>query len=430
MKDVLIELKDVSQTFRLESGTDLKVLSHVNCQIFEDEVVAILGPSGSGKSTCLRLMSGLLEPTEGQVLARGNALNHFNEDVSFVFQSFALFPWKTVWENIALAIVPSDQKTGVPAIKRVIDLVGLEGFEEAYPRELSGGMKQRVGIARALAMKRPILFLDEPFSALDVLIAGTLQTELVNIFLERQTAVRSMVIVTHNIQEAVFLSKRILVMGSNPGFVKMQIMNDLPYPRVDTSSAFRSMVDAVRRSITEALIPDVVVGRELTTKTTKKQALEAIPNVQVVEIIGLLDAIADEQNTVDIFELAQRIELNYGQTLYIVKAAELLGLVDTPKQNVVLTVNGAAFVAGDINVKKKMLHELFGGLRIVQEMTAFIGQSETLRISIHKLIDRMQEWLPNENPHLVVSSLVSWGRFAEYFGYNDDAKEVYIDTGG
>ena len=435
----IIELKNVSKSFTLESGTDVKVLEGVNLSIQEDEVVALLGPSGSGKSTCLRIMSGLIPPSYGEVFAHQKPLVGVNLDVSLVFQSFALFPWETVYQNIALALKPMKLRAEeVKArVKKAIDLVGLEGFEEAYPRELSGGMKQRVGIARALVMERPTLFLDEPFSALDVLTADTLRTEMVKIFLDKKTSTRSMVIVTHNIQEAVFMAKRIMVMGIQPGHIRQEIINDLPYPRNDQSPAFRRMVSRIHALITEALMPDTPavaasVGPEVSPiprAQPKEAPVEALPNVQIIEIIGLLEAIADQGGSADIFELAHDTGRDFGRTLYLVKGAELLELVDTPKQYVVLTELGRHFVAGDINLRKRMLHELFGSLRIVQMTTNLLRKDENLRLPIEDLTERVGEWLPNENPHFIVETLVSWGRFAEYFGYNDDLKGVYLDVG-
>lgn len=433
-KSPWIELRNVSKNFTLESGTELKVLNEVNLSVEEDEVVALLGPSGSGKSTCLRIMSGLIEATTGEVLARQKILHGTNLDVALVFQSFALFPWETVYHNIALALKPmhltiADTRAKV---KKAIDLVGLEGFEEAYPRELSGGMKQRVGIARALVMERPMIFLDEPFSALDVLTADTLRTEMVKIFLNKKTATRSMVLVTHNIQEAVFMAKRILVMGINPGHIRRQVVNDLPYPRDDQSPAFRRMVSQIHALITETFMPDTPTAAEpsvLPKMQRKEPPIETLPNVQIVEMIGLLEAIADQGGAADIFELAHGTGKDFGRTLYLAKAAELLELVDTPKQNVILTALGKHFVAGDINVRKRMLHELFASLRIVKMTSNLLRKDESLRLPVEELMERVQEWLPNENPHQIVEALVSWGRFAEYFGYNDDTKEVYLDVG-
>jgi NitT/TauT family transport system ATP-binding protein len=431
----LIELRGVSRHFRLDSGTEIKVLDQVNLSVYDNEVVALLGPSGSGKSTCLRILSGLMQPGNGEVLSRGKPLVGTNSDVALVFQSFALFPWETVYTNIALALIPLElSETELRArVKKAIDLVGLEGFEEAYPRELSGGMKQRVGIARALVMQRPVLLLDEPFTSLDILTADTLRTEMVNIFQDKKTATRSMLLVTHNIQEAVFMAKKILVMGTNPGHIRREIVNDLPYPRDDNSQAFRRMVSQIHGFIAEALMPDQPQQQasvSLFPKIPPKEApIETLPNVQIVEMIGLLEAIADQQGLADIFELAARVGKDFGSTLYLAKGAELLQLVETPKHTVLLTDLGHHFVEGDINVRKRMLHELFGSLRIVQMTKNLLKRDESFRIPIEELTERVQEWLPNENPELVVNALVSWGRFSEYFGYNDDAKEVYLDVG-
>ncbi|MEK6704754.1 MAG: nitrate/sulfonate/bicarbonate ABC transporter ATP-binding protein [Bdellovibrionota bacterium] len=433
-RTTLIELRNVSKTYKLESGTDLKVLDGVNLSVYEDEIVALLGPSGVGKSTCLRIMSGLTETTDGEILIHGKPLDGINHDVSMVFQSFALFPWETVYMNIALALKPLHIPLAEirARVKKAIDIVGLEGFEEAYPRELSGGMKQRVGIARAIVMERPVLFLDEPFSVLDILTADTLMTEVIDIFLDKKTPTRTMVLVTHNIQEAVLMAKRILVMGSNPGFVRREIVNDIPYPRDDQSPSFRLIVSQIHALITEALMPDapVHVGPSVLPKPqVKEPPVEALPNVQIGEVIGLLEAIADSGGTADIFELAHQTGKDFGRTLYLAKAAEILELVDTPKQSVVLTEFGRPFVDGDINIRKRMLHELFGGLRIVQMTTNLLRKDEGLRLPVEALTERIAEWLPNENPHQIVEVLVSWGRFAEYFGYNDDTKEMYLDIG-
>jgi NitT/TauT family transport system ATP-binding protein len=432
----LIELKQVMKSFVLESGNEVKVLDNVNFSVYEDEFVALLGPSGSGKSTCLRIMAGLTPASGGDVCSRNQSLSGINLDVALVFQSFALFPWETVYTNIALALKPlrlgpDDVKLRV---KKAIDLVGLEGFEEAYPRELSGGMKQRVGVARAIVMDRPVLFLDEPFSALDVLTADTLRTEMVKIFLDKKTATRSMVMVTHNINEAVFMAKRILVMGINPGHIRREIVNDLPFPRDDQSPAFRRMVQQIHALITEAIMPDsphheAPSSSVLPRAPIKEPPLESLPNVQIVEMIGLLEAIGDRGGTADIFELGQATGKEYGRILYLVKAAELLDLVDTPKQMVQLTDLGKHFFDGDINVRKRMLHELFGALRVVQMTKNLLRTNENLRMPIAALTERVAEWLPNENPDAIVEALVSWGRFAEYFGYNDDTKDVYLDVG-
>jgi NitT/TauT family transport system ATP-binding protein len=439
MTTSLIELKNVDKIYTLESKTELRVLQDINLAIEPGDVIALLGPSGSGKSTCLRIMCGLLEASSGEVLSKNEPLVGTNFDVALVFQSFALFPWETVYTNIELALHPlkipeSEMRARV---KRAIDLVGLEGFEEAYPRELSGGMKQRVGVARALVMERPVLFLDEPFSALDVLTADTLRFEMVNIWQSKTTAVQSVLLVTHNIQEAVYMAKRILVMGTNPGHIRKEINNDLPYPRDDQSPAFRRMVSRIHELIAETFMPDTPANQPhpgsaaaaLQPRIIREPPIETLPNVQVTLVIGLMETIADQGGVADIFELAHGIGKDFGSTLYLVKAAELFDLVDTPKHTVVLTDLGKRFIEGDINARKRVLHELFGGLKLVQLTTNLLKTDETFRVPIEKLTERVSEWLPNENPQGIVEALISWGRFAEYFGYNDDTKEVYLDVG-
>jgi len=431
----LIQLKKVNKFFNLDSGSQIKVLENIDLALYPGEIVALLGPSGSGKSTCLRILAGLMEQNQGDVISKGVPSRGANQDVSLVFQSFALFPWETVFENIALALEPLklSSEEVKNRVKRVIDLVGLEGFEEAYPRELSGGMKQRVGIARALVMDRAVLLLDEPFSSLDILTADSLRSEIVEIFQKKQTATRAVLVVTHHIQEAVYMAKRILVMGLNPGHIRGEIINDLPYPRNESSLAFSQMVEKVHSLVTETLMPDAPTGGAISaglpSSTQKETTLRVLPNVSVSEVIGLLETIHEEGGTGDIFKLAHQIGKDFGYTLFLVKAAELLELVDTPKQKVILTELGKHLVEGDINVQKRMLHELYGELSLVSEVAQLLRQSPTLRLPVDLITEKLSEWLPNENPTDLLASLITWGRFSEYFGYNDDTKELYLDVG-
>lgn len=426
----LIQLKNVSKQFMLESGVLLTVLEGLNLSVPSNRVVALLGPSGCGKSTTLRILAGLLEKSSGEVIAEEKALVGINKDVAMVFQSFALLPWETVFSNVSIALDSEGMlhKELRERVKRAIDLVGLEGFEEAYPRELSGGMKQRVGIARALVLERPLLFLDEPFSALDVLTADTLRAEMVKLFIGKQTKTSSIVLVTHNIQEAVTMAQDVHVMGINPGHIRKSIEISLPYPRDENSGEFLAIVSEIHKTITEALMPDVQT-REVAPQKPKKIAFESLPNAQITEMIGLLETIYEQHGQADIFELAHETHRDFGSTLYLVKAAEIFNLVETPKQTVVLKKLGRDFVSGDINVKKKILHNEFGNLQIVQAVTEQIKRSSNQRLSLKHLIEHLSRWLENENPQEQAMTLISWGRFAEYLGYNDNLKEIYRDVG-
>ena len=431
MPNNLIELKQVSRSFTLESGRELKVLDQISLSLKDGEVLALLGPSGSGKSTCLRLMCGLHQATSGDVLLRGQSLHGINRDVAMVFQAFALFPWESVYRNIAMALQPLDleEQELSDRVKHAIDMVGLEGFEEAYPRELSGGMKQRVGLARAMAMERPILFLDEPFSALDVLTSETLRQEILKIYVSRKTSIRSMLLVTHNIQEAVIMADRILVLGSNPGYIRQDFQNAMPYPRDEESPQFKELVARIHGTITESYMPDLPEEKPQATISGKPRRAEILPPVSMIEVIGLVEAVFNEGGDVDLFDLAKDFGLDLARILYLVKAAELLDLVDTPKQRVVLTHEGRDFVQGDVNARKKMLHVALGRLTIVQIATTLLKESGIVRLPVGDLTAKIAELLPNENAESLVQILIAWGRFAEYFGYNDDTKTIYLDVG-
>ena len=430
MEKNLIELKNVSKPFLLESGREFLAVENINLCLKDGEVLALLGPSGSGKSTCLRIMCGLHTASKGEVLTHGTQLEGINQDVAMVFQAFALLPWESVYRNIALALQPQNltQQELQERVKKVIDMVGLEGFEEAYPRELSGGMKQRVGLARAMAMQRPVLFLDEPFSALDVLTSETLRQEILKIYLTQQTATRSMLLVTHNIQEAVLMANRILVLGSNPGHIRQEFANPLPFPRDPESTPFKELVARIHNSITESYMPDVPA--EPTPLRPARSRIEILPPVTITEVVGLVELIHGDGGEADLFELVDKLEHDFGHTLYLVKAAELLELVDTPKQDVLLTEKGSRFVEGDINVRKNMIHESLGHLAIVQVTTELLKESGIVRLPVNDLVTKVQTLLHSAgNAEKVVETLIGWGRFAEYFGYNDDTKTIYLDVG-
>lgn len=428
----LIELKDINKKFQLDSGREFLAVENINLSLREGEVLALLGPSGSGKSTCLRMMCGLHQPTQGQVIRRGHPLEGVNSDVAMVFQAFALLPWESVYKNISLALETAGLETKQirERVKRAIDMVGLEGFEEAYPRELSGGMKQRVGLARALCMERPILFLDEPFSALDVLTSETLRQELLKIYLGKTTSIRSMLLVTHNIHEAVLMSNRILVLSSNPGHIRQEFVNTLTYPRDEESPQFKDLVAKIHASITETYMPDVVEESvPVSAKVATRGRLELLPPVTMTEVVGLLELLQNEGGRVDLFELANQLGGDFGNTLYTVKAAELLDFVDTPKQNVLLTQNGLSFVTGDINHRKKMTHEALKELSIVQMVTELLKESGLVRMPISELVTHIEQQTAGTDAEKIVETLIAWGRFAEYFGYNDDTKTIYLDVG-
>jgi NitT/TauT family transport system ATP-binding protein len=345
-----------------------------------------------------------------------------------VFQSFALLPWLNVGKNIAIGLRP----LGLPPdevasrVKDAIDLVGLEGFEEAYPKELSGGMKQRVGLARALVMNRPVLCLDEPFSALDVLTAESLRKEVLNLWNSKKTNTKSIVLVTHNISEAVSMGSRILVMGTSPGQVKYHIRNQLRYPRDERSAEFKDLVEQIHSILTQSIIPD---SSEWTAPSLVREVIETLPPVNLMEMIGLLELVDREGGRMDAFALAHTLMRDSLHVLIMARAAELLDFVDTPKNIIVITDLGRRFIRGDINARKIMIKAQLKELRLIQAFLERLSTCEDRAMHREDAEQMIYEWLPNEDPSAIFDTMVQWGRFGELIGYSDDTKMVYIDLG-
>ena len=342
-------------------------IKDVSLTINSGEIVAILGPSGCGKSTLLRSLIGLVAPCEGTVLADGAPLSGVHPRVALVFQSFALYPWLTVRENIAVALegLGLDAAEGEHRIARCIDIIGLEGFEEAYPKELSGGMKQRVGFARALARGPALLCMDEPFSALDVFTAEALRREVYRLVVRvgddepgaapPAVNVESVLLITHNIEEAVFLADRVVVMGRNPGHIRQIVPVELAHPREYGSPEFQAMVQRLRDVFVADLLPEDA-PTEAAAHAPGVLALEPLPAVGLGEVLGLMEIVSKSGGKVDVFALDQLTDYDFGHTLGVVKAGEMLDLLDTPKNMVLLTPIGRALLAADVNARKLTLN--------------------------------------------------------------------------
>jgi len=418
MKELLV-LERISHRFILDRGRELQVLKNVNVSVHDREVVAFLGPSGCGKTTTLKIMAGLIKPTEGKVLVHGRQLVGGNHRLSFVFQNFALLPWYNVEQNVALGLLNKGftERQIKLRTNQCVDMVGLGGFEEAYPRELSGGMKQRVGIARALAMKPEILCLDEPFSSVDVLTAENLRSEVVDIWKEKSKAVKSVLLVTHNISEAVVMAQRIFVFGADPGHIRTVLNNPLPYPRDPKDPKFQELVDVIHAVITEALIPEEV-ERPTMVQPSWYQGLENLPPVGPSEVIGLLEVLDNAGGKMDIFKLATETGSEFGHCLAVAKTAELIDLIDTPKQSVVFTDLGKRFVKADTPERKELFSTQVRGLRIFQTLLTWLDESPEKEIQRDEVISRLQSFFPNEKLDKLFDTLVGFGRYAEILSYN------------
>ena len=432
----ICEIKNVSVAFG--DDKDKLALKDVSLAICPGEVVAILGPSGCGKSTLLRAMVGLLQPTAGSVLAHGQPLQGIHTGISIVFQNFALYPWLTVRQNIDVALngLGLQGPVGAKRVARCIDMVGLEGFEEAYPKELSGGMKQRVGIARALARGPEVLCMDEPFSALDVFTAESLRSEVYRLWTggearEGDTAgstLKSVIIITHIIEEAVFLADRIVLMGTRPGHIRQIIPNTIPHPRNYQSPAFLGMVQRIHDVIVNEHLPEAPVVEPADTTGSLIPACEPLPSVNLGHIFGLMEVVRDHGGRMDVFGLDQLTDYDFGHTLAVVKAGEMLDFLDTPKSTVLLTELGNRFLDADTNGRKLLLNQQLRTLGTFRFIVDMLTQAKDHRLPQDVVLEELAIRLPTQDAEATFKTVVMWGRFAELFGFSPETEYLYLDA--
>ncbi|HVY45758.1 MAG TPA: nitrate/sulfonate/bicarbonate ABC transporter ATP-binding protein [Minicystis sp.] len=416
----LCALDDVSQVFTMPNGAPRTVLDHVSVEVHAGEVVALLGPSGCGKSTILRILAGLIRPSEGRALYHGEPLVGLNPGVAIVFQSFALYPWMTIQENVSIVL----EAKGVAAperdarVERVLGLVGLAGFEDAYPRELSGGMKQRVGMARALAVEPEMLFMDEPFSQVDALTAESLRAEVLDIWSAPENKTKSILMVSHDIKEVAYMADRIVVLGANPGVVRSVFENRLRRPRDQRSPAMLRLVDRLHDIITGHEMPDEQPAQQ---PAAGADVVEPLPHVMPSEVAGLLEFVAARGGRVDVVQIAAETRQEFGRVIAVVKAAEQLDFVDTPKRLVELLPRGAEFVDASPEDRKVIFREQLLALVLFKKIRTMI----TVRKQVSKklLIQAIRAWLPMEDLEATFQVVVSWSRYADLFAY-DEAEEV------
>ena len=417
----LIELRHISHEYGAVSQESDLVLSEINLSVNEYDAVALLGPSGCGKSTLLRIMAGLITPTKGEVYNKGMRLVGVSPGVSMVFQNFALFPWLTVRGNVLLPVGTLPAAEQQARLEKVLGTVGLGAYEYAFPRELSGGMKQRVRIARALIAEPEVLAMDEPFSALDVLTAETLRGEIGRLVADPNHPLRTMVFVTHNITEAVFLATRIVVMATQPGRVEVVVENHLPYPRDTDAPEFKQMVERLHSILTHTILPETVHASQdkVVTKIDdlhRRIAPVSLPYVTPAEVLGLMALLGDEPT--DVFALAERFGKEFGSVVSVVKAAEMLEFVRTPEHDVLFTPLGRELVAASTADQKRMVREQLLKLKIFELLIRLIKVQENQLLSAEEMLRELQVALPHEKPRPLFRTLLSWGRYAEIISYD------------
>lgn len=422
MSAPLCELRGVQQHFPAPQGKVNRVLEDITLRIRQDEILLILGPNGSGKSTLLRLIAGILSPTKGEVRVHRNRLVGLNPGAAMVFQEPALYPWMTVEENVRMVLRARDLSEEEVNEKTTSALgkVGLEGYEEAFPRELSRGSRQRVAVARAIAVDPEILVLDEPFSQVDALTAEALRAELLDIWQDADRNPSSIVMVSHSIREAVLMADRIVILSGNPSHIRTIVDNPLPRPRDSRTAAFQSLVERIHDIITSAELPDLEVSAP--SMANVPELIEPLPHVGVPDLLGLLEFVAAQGGKCDLYQVANLTHVPFESVLTTVKAAEMMDFVDTPKRQVELTALGRQFVEADMDPRKAIWRDQLLRLRLFRVVKEQLELHEG-KLPKDELVQEIGQRLPMENAETTFQTVVGWGRFGELFAYRED-KEV------
>ncbi len=424
--DALLQVRAVRQSYHKDSTADLVVLDNVDVSIRSGEIVGLLGRSGSGKSTLLRIIAGLLLPTSGDVTWRGRPLHGPADGVAMVFQSFALFPWLTVQENVELGL----EAQGVVRRERedraeaAIDLIGLGGYESAYPKELSGGMRQRVGLARALVVHPDLLLMDEPFSALDVLTAETLRTDLIDLWSDGKLPVKSVLMVTHNIEEAVLMCDRILVFSSNPGRVASELRVPFPHPRNRHDPQFRQMVDDIY-----ALMTRRAPAQRTAVPAPATLALQLNP-VSTNLLAGLAETLAAPpyKGRADLPALAGALQLELDDLLPMGDALQLLGLGVLEEGDLRLTDQGRQFVEAETDARKQIFGQaLRSNVPLVAQIRHVLDERSNHRAAAVRFRDELEDFMSPDYADETLTTAIAWGRYAELYSYDEEADQFFLD---
>ncbi|MEV0248316.1 nitrate/sulfonate/bicarbonate ABC transporter ATP-binding protein [Nocardia sp. NPDC050712] len=423
--DVLLDVQGVSKSFTGTAGDELRVLDRIDLQLREGEVVALLGRSGSGKSTLLRIIAGLIGPTAGTVRYRGAALNGANPGAALVFQSFALMPWLTVQDNVELGlaarnVAPAERSRRALA---AIDMIGLDGFESAYPKELSGGMRQRVGFARALVLEPDLLLMDEPFSALDVLTAENLRTELVRLWAGDAFPSKAVCLVTHNIEEAVLLADRVLVLGANPGRIIAEIAIEQPRPRDKRAASFDALVDQIYGLLTGRDTEPVAPAPDTATPTARP-----LPDASPGGLAGLVELVYAAGRRADLPDIADELNFELDDLFPLVDAAELLGLATVEAGDVELTEIGARFTTADIQESKRIFAEQARHRApLVRTICKGLAGSRDGSLKASFFLDLLRRGFSPADARRQLDLAIDWGRYAELYDYDKDNDQITAD---
>ena len=426
----IIEARQLEKHYPQADGSRIQVIAPINLAIYPGQIIALLGASGCGKSTLMRMLTGLSPATDGSVYWHGQPVDGKFPNVSIVFQSFALFPWLTVIENVEAPL----EARGIPPIERhkralrILDAVGLDGFESAYPKELSGGMKQRVGVARALVVEPEVLFMDEPFSALDVLTAETLRGELLELWLGHKIPTRAMFIVTHNIEEAVVLADRIVVLGRNPAHIHADFSVSIPHPRDRKSAQFIELVDSIYRVLTHPGHKDEAApARAYGPGATPKSKVVMLPHTRPGGLAGLLEMLVDRGGRVDLHRLSEELSMDLESLLPTIETAVLLGFLRTEEGDAIITPDGYAFAQADIQTRKAIFRKAaIANVPLLRQMEQALRAKSNRTLSEEFFRDLLDEHFSEQESRRQLDTAIHWGRYAEIFNYDAQSGKLTL----
>lgn len=423
----IIEMQNVCKSFPRASGEPLTVLSEIDLSLRDGEILGLVGRSGSGKSTLLRIAAGLIEPTSGKVLYCGNPLHGPAEGIAVVFQTFALFPWLTVLENVELGLdacaVARDEAR--QRSMAAIDLIGLDGFQSAYPRELSGGMRQRVGFARAFVLRPTVLLMDEPFSALDVLTAETLRTDFLDLWTEHELATKSVLLVTHNIEEAVMMCDRVLVLSAHPGRIAAEIPVPLPHPRNRFDQGFHDIVDEFYSILTERAIESVKAQSRI-----RAGLATPLPSLGINRIIGFMEVLVSSRynGQAELATIAHSATVVTRDVLAIAEVLHLLEFGELKDGSIKLTAAGRIFARAGTDEQKRLFREhLLRFVPFVAHIQRVLEDRKDYSAPRVRFSSELQDHLSPADAERTLQTIIRWGRYAEIFSYDDETRTFTIN---
>lgn len=424
--DVLLNVDHVSKVFG-QGERQFTALKDINLSLRKGEFVALLGPSGCGKSTLLRMITGLISPSQGTIYYRGKPVQGINPYATMVFQSFALYPWLSVLDNVALGLEARGDLSAARFAKaeRLVDLVGLDGFESAYPRELSGGMRQKVGFARALAVEPELLCLDEPFSALDVLSAETLRGELMELWTGGHLPTKAILMVSHNIEEAISMADRVVVMGKEPGHIVSEFSIDFPHPRDRKDPRFETVTDRIYAAIAGHTLPEI---HEVGTAPGAPGQTRMLPEASVDALAGMLEHLKGETQNVDIYRLDNEVGLEMSTLVQIIEMGEMMGLVVVDEGDIQLTPLGQAFAEASILTRKELFAQRARRLPMIQWMMQMLSAAPNHELPWKVFYTALLPEFPDELAERQLDIAINWGRYAELLDYDDRREMLSLDA--